>query len=336
MSREKLIIAHCSANVDIAKEIAHQLQGTDFDFELVSCGDQNQRIKEAIGGSSEKIILLLSDNFLKSMRCMDGGLLYLQKLINAGKTLPVVIDGKYKSQDGKGFVTVPTKFERVSSVIKYMNFWQDEYLEMRKKKRSIPADEEEAFTEQLKSVRTISSEVGEFLRFLRDSYSCDYPSLSDNNFQIFFQKFSDQPSYNSFAEKVSKNPVTSILGTSAAMGSAAALTSMASSKVEEVKEVIAPIEEPIEVPSSEIPKEIIPEQIESTVETQNDLKEKEIDGIVEEILSEETEQPQEATPNSDTELLAQELAEKLPATNVPAPTTVESETELIDVETLGR
>jgi len=203
MSREKLIIAHCSANVDVAKEIAHQLQQTDFDFELVSCGDQNRSIKDAIGGSSDKIILLLSDNFLKSMNCMDGGLMYLQKLINAGKTLPVVIDGKYQSQDGKGVVAVPTKFERVSSVIKYMNFWQDEYLEMRKKKRSIPAEQEEAFTKQLKSVRTISSEVGEFLRFLRDSYSCDYPSFSSNNFQIFFQKFSDQPSYNAYAEKVS-------------------------------------------------------------------------------------------------------------------------------------
>ena len=106
-----------------------------------------------------------------------------------------------------------------------MNFWQDEYLEMRKQKRSIPAEKEEAFTAQLKSVRTISSEVGEFLRFLRDSYTCDYETFSGNHFQVFFQKFSDQNAYNGFVDSVSKNPISTSLGTGLAMGSVAAVAS---------------------------------------------------------------------------------------------------------------
>ena len=134
MSREKVIIAHCAENGNIASEIASDLATAGFDFQLIACENtvEGDSLKEQIGITDDRIILLISDNFLKSNKCMDGGLSYLQKLINSGRTLPVVIDGTYPQEGGGTPSVVPTKFERVSSVIKYMNFWQDEYLDMRK------------------------------------------------------------------------------------------------------------------------------------------------------------------------------------------------------------
>ncbi len=354
MSKEKLIIAHSSENEEVAREIAHQLQYTGFDFQLVSCAAQGHSIKEELSGSTDNIILLLSDNFLKSIKCMDGGLTYLQKLINAGKTLPVVIDGKYKSQDGNGVVAVPTKFERVSSVIKYMNFWQDEYLEMRKQKRSIPAEKEEAFSEQLKSVRTISSEVGEFLRFLRDSYTCDYDTFSNNHFQVFFQKFSDQNAYNSFVDSVSKNPVATSLGTGMAMGAVAAVaanvpTTPKTASKEDVSSIVDELleeEEVVPATAKELSEEALPlkeeTELKTTIEEAGEIVKEKDDQVSNNTPTIEavpiTEQLNGSPPNEEayideTELLAQELANNLPDTGVEVPPIAEPEEELVDVET---
>jgi len=201
MSQEKIIIAHCQENEAVAQGIAIALKPSNFDFQLVGCGKNGKILKDTIGSTDENVLLLISDNFLKSIECMEGGLSYLQKLINSGRTLPIVIDGQYAKDNGTGNIQVPTKFERVSSVIKYMNFWQDEYLEMRKQKRDIPADQEVEFNQKLKIVRSISSEVGEFLRFLRESYYCDIDTFKADNFQIFFQKYSNEATYTNFVSQ---------------------------------------------------------------------------------------------------------------------------------------
>jgi len=201
MSQEKIIIAHCQENEAVAIGIANALKSSNFEFQLAGSGKNGKILKDAIDNTDGNVLLLISDNFLKSLECMEGGLSYLQKLINSGRTLPLVIDGQYPKDNGNGTIQVPTKFERVSSVIKYMNYWQDEYLDMRKQKRDIPADQEAQFNQKLKIVRSISSEVGEFLRFLRESYYCDLDTFKAENFQLFFQKYSDENAYKNFASQ---------------------------------------------------------------------------------------------------------------------------------------
>jgi len=357
MSKEKVIIAHCAANAEIVAEIANQLQYSQFDFESIACNHSEGGLKDALATTADKVILVLSDNFLKSLDCMTGGLAYLQRLINSGRTLPLIMDGKYPSEDGNGFVAVPTKFERVSSVIKYMNYWQDEYLEMRKQKRFVPSDQEEAFSHKLRAVRAVSSEVGEFLRFLRDSYTCDYDTLSANNFQVFFQKFGDQPSHKDFVEGVTSNPVSSLLGTGMAAGAAAlgataiakkvetpsapsnghnalepATTSIATSVVSQpvVVETVAPVSKVEEIAQNGL---IAGKNGAVGVETAEvAVKEEVLDNIVDEILLEQSQEKIGAV--ADTELLAQELAQKLPDSGVASPSTEEFiEEELVDVET---
>ena len=101
----------------------------------------------------EPCLLMISDNFLKSNACLRNGLNYLQHLIKNEQVIPLIIDGVSIDNQGNR-VKTPTEFEKVSNVIKYMNYWQEKYLELRKQKRSIPEEEEEAFVKQLKVVTT--------------------------------------------------------------------------------------------------------------------------------------------------------------------------------------
>ncbi len=315
MSGEKVIIAYCDANENVAKEIAHNLGGSGFSFDLVACGENSgaENLKEKIGITDEKVILLVSDNFLKSTRCMEGGLAFLQKIINSGRTLPVVIDGQSPNATGNGTMAVPTKFERVSSVIKYMNFWQDEYLELRKQKKSIPADQEEAYGEKLKTVRSISSEIGEVLRFMRESYYCDYDAFKASKYLLFFQKFSTEDNYKNFAANAA-DPIEVPASTVSTVA-----TSQANSSAPEANSVSD------NIPSSNIPQEVSTiapppsEPVPSKI-----LQEEEVDSLVDEILEEEETIANESEmaaakldDNMDTELLAQELALNLPDMGIP-------------------
>ncbi len=336
MSGEKIIIAYCDANENVAKEIANNLGGSGFSFDLIACGDKSgaDNLKEKIGITDEKVLLLVSDNFLKSIKCMEGGLVFLQKIINSGHTLPVVIDGQYPNAAGNGTMSVPTKFERVSSVIKYMNFWQDEYLELRKQKKSIPADQEEAYGEKLKIVRSISSEIGEVLRFMRESYYCDHDAFKASKYLLFFQKFSTEDNYKEFdantADMVAMpTAVATVITAPIVAPKAVALEANSISD---------------EIPSSNIPQEVMvetapKEPIENTV-----LQEDQVDSLVKEILEEEggiehvdeeVDTANKLDDSIDTELLAQELALNLPDTGIPVPKTNGVATNNISLEDLN-
>ncbi len=331
MSGEKIIIAYCDENENAAKEIASNLRGSGFSFDLVACGEKSGRenLKQKIGITDHKVLLLISDNFLKSIKCMEGGLSYLQKIINSGQTLPVIIDGQYPNAARNGMMSVPTKFERVSSVIKYMNFWQDEYLELRKQKKSISADEEEVYSDNLKTVRSISSEIGEVLRFMRESYYCDYDAFKASKHLLFFQKFSTEDNYKNFAANTADIVAEPITTPSIAPVQGTTLEANAISD---------------EVPSSNIPQEVMvetnPEEpILDTAEPKLAavIEDDQVDSLVEEILEEEgvnqkvVEEANNTTipdDSIDTELLAQELALNLPDTGISV-----SQTESSPVDT---
>ncbi|MDF1865333.1 MAG: hypothetical protein P1U70_10895, partial [Saprospiraceae bacterium] len=67
-----------------------------------------------------------------------------------------------------------------------MNFWQEKYLELRKKKRTISAKEEQEFNQEINIVRSISSNIGEFLRYLRSIKHYNHVAFKENSYKVFF------------------------------------------------------------------------------------------------------------------------------------------------------
>ncbi len=179
----KLILAYCIENQIVAAKIASALNGKAtiekvvFDYTVGM-----ETLRKATYSSTAPVLLLISDNFLKSEKCMNDALPLIQSLGAAQRLISVTTEGVYQ-ENGRP-VILPTSFDRVSNVIQYMNHWQDRYLDLRRKK---PEGDETAFNEKIRVVRTISSEIGELLRYLRSTEYYSYDQFEDSNFIVLYR-----------------------------------------------------------------------------------------------------------------------------------------------------
>ena len=199
MNQLVINVAYIADNQPVVTDLVDKLNVNNLHFNLINVTDLalGEDLYRHLVVEGRPCLLIISDNFLKSTVCLKNGLNYLQALIKNEQVIPIIIDGVSHDATGNG-ITIPTEFEKVSSVIKYMNFWQEAYLDLRKLKRSIPEEEEEVFVEKLKIVRSISSEVGEYLRNLRDTNYYTLEEFSANNFEAFFRNFGDEATYLKF------------------------------------------------------------------------------------------------------------------------------------------
>ena len=111
---------------------------------------------------------------------------------------------------------VETSFDRVSDIIQYINYWQDQYLDLRRQKRHLEDEiDEDKFNEHLKKMREVSSEVGEFLRLLR---TMDYITIEEfqyNDYEALFGFTGDLNAWDEFRKnrptvEVSTPPAASV------------------------------------------------------------------------------------------------------------------------------
>ena len=179
----KIILAYCIENQSVAAKIASSLIGK-VEIEKVVFDFQNgiKSLEKCAKDNSHKVLLLISDNLLKSENCMNNALGIIQNLGNQKRLIPITTEGVYSQGSNEGFLNIPTSFDRVSNVIQYMNHWQDRYLELRRKKPDTANDNE--FNENVRVVRTISSEIGELLRYMRAMEYYSFDQFEESNFII--------------------------------------------------------------------------------------------------------------------------------------------------------
>ena len=187
---DKIILAYCRDNADLAAQIDRKLGRVGIPFEHLTNkpGAMPGQFAAWVQSTSDPIILLVTDNFLKNQSCMASGLAMLQHLLRTERVLPIVADGKTERAGGEA-EAVPTQFERVIHAIQYMNFWQSSYLEMRSKKEDVAEADLPVFEERLGVVHEISVEIGEFLSKLRESQYVSWAQFAANDFELFFQRF---------------------------------------------------------------------------------------------------------------------------------------------------
>jgi len=101
-------------------------------------------------------VLVITDNFLKSEESMFGGLELISQ--SHDNLLIFLADGIDENSN-----SIPTSLSKVTHIIKYINFWQDKYLELRREKTWDETENDN----HLQRIRSISTEVGEFIRLLR-------------------------------------------------------------------------------------------------------------------------------------------------------------------------
>lgn len=213
---KSIALAYCIDNIKIAEEIERHLSRASYSFEHYYCKrtTNEEALSEQLRAKRDPVLLIISDNFLKSAQCMSGGLKLLQE--RGADILPIVVNGQTKDIQTGNLTPVITQFDRVSDIIKYINYWQDQYLDLRKQKRQMHDElDEEAFNKHLRVMRDVSGEVGEFLRTLRNMDYISYDEFSANSFENFFQFTDDAGSWHNFRDlqpiTSSMQPVTEVL-----------------------------------------------------------------------------------------------------------------------------
>lgn len=186
MMDNTIILAYHSANREAAGIIDQQLARANYHFEHLICDEGELRLHERMTQTNKQVVLLVSDNFLCCEDCMYELLPVYQDLVRNKRIQPVVTDGVYFDEETGITTRRPTSFDRMSNVIHYMNYWQDQYLEVRRQKRQVSSEEELALNEELRVIRSISSEIGEFMRFFRNGDYVNWEIFKANRYYTFF------------------------------------------------------------------------------------------------------------------------------------------------------
>lgn len=195
MEQQNIALAYCIDNVQLAEKIAQELTSVGHapQHYYGSKSSPEKSLFEQLTNHSGPILLLVTDNFLRSAQCMVGGREFMQD--NREAVLPIVADG-IRQDESRNTYAVPTQFERISDIIQYINYWQDQYLDLRKQKRELEDEiDEVTFSEHLRSVRSISGETSEFLRLLRNTEHVTYEELEETHYEAVFRFVGDMSSW---------------------------------------------------------------------------------------------------------------------------------------------
>lgn len=184
MTQTTIGIVYCRDNQQQADEIRTALASVaDLHFFGAGGGADEVPLSEQVAEFEHPLLLLVSDNFLRNVNCMYESLPLLDE---EREVLPIVLAGYRKDAETGEIETVPTSFERVSDIIGYINLWQDRYLNLRKQKDDLSESGGEHFEHYLRKVKEISSEIGEFLRLLRQRWSLQYGQFTADAFHQYF------------------------------------------------------------------------------------------------------------------------------------------------------
>lgn len=161
-------LAYCQENQASVNKILQDFKNTNIQFKLVS---SNSHAEPSIFNQLEHfdgpIVLLISVNFLRSLSCMQNTLSLVTK--KANNLVPILVNGTESDPMTSELKEVPTNIDKIGDIIPYINYWQSQYLEARRRKTEIRADEAEKmeFENHSNLLRMLSSEAGETLRHLR-------------------------------------------------------------------------------------------------------------------------------------------------------------------------
>ncbi len=199
MNQKNIALAYCIENKEAAEGIEDSLRQASYRFQHIygKKTTSEPSLNEQLASNNNPILLLITDNFLKSAQCMNQSLDLIQS--KGDQIIPVIGPGARRNPETGEMQKVQTNFERVSDIIQYINYWQDQYLELRRQKRHLKEElNEEDFNRHLKVMREISSEAGEFLRLLRSMDYITFEELQENHYQALFEMTNNMDAWDSY------------------------------------------------------------------------------------------------------------------------------------------
>lgn len=172
---QTIFISYSWANTDIADRIDKAFQPTGLvikrDVREIgykgSIKDYMQQVR-----STDFVLLIISDSFLKSSNAMYEVLELLKDTNFKDKILPVIVDG--------------TKMFKPDDRLDYIKFWSNRHSDLELKLKSVNITDAIELYQDLKHYEKIRTTIGEFLHLLSDMNSPKFTELTEDNFQSIF------------------------------------------------------------------------------------------------------------------------------------------------------
>ncbi|MCF8237066.1 MAG: SDR family NAD(P)-dependent oxidoreductase [Saprospiraceae bacterium] len=185
MNNPHFVVLFHQVNYPLAAQMTRHLVRGGFTFALV-CEDElkpGESLATKLEQDTRPLLLMVSDNFLKDSSCVANLLPALQKRDPSEIQIIVLTEG-FPDESAE---PVPTRLDRVGQILHYINYWQDQYLQLRK----IRPDQIEDATQHdalVKQVRKIAFEIGNLIEFLREQQTYSWEALTANHYELFFRK----------------------------------------------------------------------------------------------------------------------------------------------------
>lgn len=130
---------------------------------------------------TDYVIMIISDSFLKSSNCMY-------------EVLELVKEDDYKSRTLQ--VLLPsTKIFSPSDKFYYIEYWNNEYLNLERKIGKIELSDVDVLVKELKHIGNIKNNIGSFLEFLTDENCLDFEAIKVNDYKPLTDIIGFKPIY---------------------------------------------------------------------------------------------------------------------------------------------
>lgn len=182
----RIALAYCRDQAELAAQLDRKLTRIGIPFEHISdaAGDTPGAFAEKLQQNTEPVLLIVTDNMLKSESCMTGLLAAVQAMAAKKLLVVAVADGR------SGNEAVTTHFDRMVYALQYMNFWQNAWLDLSSTQMNATDPELKAeLGPKLDAIRHIANETGELITQFRDLGYIEWRRLEADYFAEFFRLF---------------------------------------------------------------------------------------------------------------------------------------------------
>jgi NADP-dependent 3-hydroxy acid dehydrogenase YdfG/Flp pilus assembly protein TadD len=188
---EKIIIAYCRDNMDLARHMDEQLSriGLNFDHITNLPGATPSQFTDALQASTSPVLVIITDNFLRNLNCMANATAVFKAMMRNNRLMPIVADGIRINEEENTVEKVVTKFDRVIHAIQYLNYWQNIYLETNAQLEHLSGQQKAACLEKLEQIKSVNEQISDLFNSIRDNEYVLWDDLKRNDFELFFQKF---------------------------------------------------------------------------------------------------------------------------------------------------
>jgi len=186
MNNSQLYLFYSPQNAELAEEVKNYLQKQaitvweNVDNETL---EQGAKIETKV-----KILVLISDDFLKNIRCMRFAL-WLSQTELRPQLLPVLLYNKRQKPASEEYEWQPTQIYTVPDTVHYRDFWYEEWIRLRKKLNTCAEGEKMQLEADIAVAKKLQPAMNTVLSKFRDHQPLSYLKLQNDDYALFWERF---------------------------------------------------------------------------------------------------------------------------------------------------